>query len=232
MARRANEKHLPYYELLETLGSAVDCPVCAQAAEAIRARIEALLYESVTDRAVAAQLAASWGFCASHTEQLIATGDALGVGLLHRSVLARWLERLEQWTPTRQANPFAARQAPPASAPCPLCAAEHEREDRSAETIAAWIADEEFLDAFREAAPLCPSHFVLVLGKCRANGERQGLVVIEQEKVRALLGELEELIASYDYRSGHDLSERQKDSWHRAARLVARTPRPGPAPRT
>jgi len=224
------EKHLPYFEVMEALQAADACVVCWQVAKATRARIESLLYESVTDRGVSEQLRQSHGYCRRHTELLIATGDALGVGILHRPVLEAWMTHLEDIAadPPYRFIGQGRESEWTGTSGCPFCVDELAHAIRTAVTITEWMDDEALAKAMAAAPPFCPAHFQAVLVRCKTSKSRVTFLESERSKIRALHAELEALISSFNHDTTDALPDKSKDSWARAARLLANARRPPP----
>ena len=227
------EKHLPYFEVLDALKAADGCAVCWQVAKATRLRLESLLYESVTDKGTSEQVRQSHGYCQRHTELLIASGDALGVALLHRPVLIAWREHLDS-IPAEPPFRFLGQGRDnewSASATCPFCAQEQTLATRTSVTITEWMADEGMAEALAAAPPFCPVHFQAVLVRCATTAQREAFLADERAKIASLHTELERLIDSYQTTSPSTASaptgsESEKDSWIRTARLIANARRP------
>jgi len=75
--RRKFEKHLPYFIVLEAFQASKGCALCNLETEGMRHYLDSILYESVNDTKVRAELKRSHGYCHRHAHQLITFDNAL-----------------------------------------------------------------------------------------------------------------------------------------------------------
>jgi hypothetical protein len=75
------EKHLPYFDLLESF-SKEECPLCRRIARAVDRFFTGLLYEGVNDVQCRARFNAVGGFCNLHAYKFVKYHDGLAVEAL------------------------------------------------------------------------------------------------------------------------------------------------------
>ena len=213
--RRAPGKHIPYFNLIEAMGSP-GCPICRQAEEAVEAAIRHLLHELVNDSTMRARIASSFGFCHEHGWRLVAQTDVLGTAILHRELVNRFrdlvLEGPRGWQRSREAP----------ARPCSLCEARDETADRSMGVLLEQFGDERVQEAFGRTDGLCRRHFAAAVARARDQGLRGDLVRAQEACLDRLLGNLDELIRKHDYRFREEgLRDAERDAWTRAVAAVS-----------
>lgn len=215
------------YELRGLLQRHPDgCVMCRFAYAGVRARIDAMFYEQVTDRDVRSAIRASRGFCPRHSRMVSEYGDALGAALIMQDVLINELRDIEdgKYAPTRAGGPFSrfleSKSATPAL--CPLCAAQDELDRVGTSALMEGLADGELDGPFRASAGLCLPH--LRLGQSHVTDETAWTIVLdtERQRLQSLADTLGSLARKSDYRfRDEEVSPEEATSWRRALALTS-----------
>ncbi|HPD16095.1 MAG TPA: DUF6062 family protein [Planctomycetota bacterium] len=217
------EKHLPYHIVLEALRQAAGCPLCSIEVEGTKRYLDGLLYESVNDPGVRRSLRASRGYCPRHAHTLAGFKSGLGTAILYRDQVELFLDFLKalRQPGLRRLRP-SATAAWSKRAQCPACHLEAESRERHAAILIEGLADDEEMRAAFDACPgLCVPHFLFVYDRIGDSGTRGYLWEVQQRKLAALQGELDDFIARHDYRRIKDGFGEVGDSWVRALQLMA-----------
>lgn len=215
------EKHLPYYAVLEAIQQAKGCPLCSLEAEASRRYLEGVLHEFVNDPGVRRDLARSGGYCHRHAHALAAFRSGFGTAILYQDQIRLFLEFLDTLSaPAAKLVRKPAAEAWAKRALCPACRLESESRERHVATLIEGMGDEAMRAAFDACPGLCVPHFLFVLDRTKSGGTRQYLIETQQRKLRALQAELAEFIARHDYRRVGEGFGETGDSWLRAIRLM------------
>ncbi len=215
MAAKKYEKHLAYYQILETLRSAKRCAFCELERKGIQKFFDGLFYEKVNDRGLRDALVKSRGFCARHAHFLVSFGDGLGTAILYADQVELRMKSLD--------SPGAARRRkrPTQDGICPACRALGRLRAGFVHTLLQGLADPEMSGAFATSAGLCFPHFQAAIEAAQDSEVKKELVRIQKEKTQALLSQLKELIDKYDYRRIASGFKEEKDSWMRAVEMVS-----------
>jgi hypothetical protein len=214
--KRPQEKHLPYFRVLEALSRGQGCALCALEDAAVSRYLEGILYEKVNDPSIRADLRKSSGFCARHAHRLAALGDGLGTAILYRDQVALILEALDR---EARAPAGRGRRRTAASADrggsCPACRLAEESRARSLRTLLDALPDADMNEALRASQGLCYPHLRAALEHADER-HRAELIEIHRPKVAELLGLLEEYRRRQDYRFASEGDADERDSWLRA----------------
>jgi len=215
------EKHLPYYRLLDGIKSANECPLCILESESLHTYVDGILYESVNDFGIRADLILSKGYCARHAEVLVSFENGLATAILYQDQVRIFLRLLESLANTslRAASGAVLRYAQHAE--CPLCRYGRELREHFVSALAKGLEHEEMRNAFKSSPGLCTPHFLLAARSTQSEAVLSFLVETERSKFSELLQELETLCRKHDYRYSHEGFGREADSWLRAARMMA-----------
>lgn len=128
-----------FYQELREMLQQPGCPICHVGRKVARSQIDALLYDSVTDRDSREKLAASMGFCSAHSRELLTfSGERLGATIIEWALLREAQRRLQRTAPAagpslrqRLRGQPAAGSGLTAAEPCPVCANQATQEARS-----------------------------------------------------------------------------------------------------
>lgn len=227
---------ISYYQVLEA-SSQPGCPICGIAERTVDRYLSGLLWEQVNDPGTREQLRRTQGFCNAHAWRLprVQAGAPLGIAIIYRDLISRVAEQIEAATfaslsrlSFHQVQETLDRDQPAAAtaavvqslqprSECPACA----QRDRST-TIAlhamldALPDDQRLLDALKASAGLCLPHLRRAFELTRDERAFAVLQAIMQEKIAALLADLDEFIRKNDYRFINDGFGSEADSWRHA----------------
>jgi hypothetical protein len=215
------------YELRDVLQRHPEaCCICRFVYAGIRARIDAIFYEQVTDRDVRAAIRAARGFCRRHSHIVSEHGDALGSALIMQDVLINELRAIEggEYALSRSGGPFSRLLDTRKSsfAPCPLCLAENDLEAASVDALLDGMDHAEVVTAFQASAGLCLPHLRIVRDHASEGATWDLILATEQHKLQMLADQLGQLARKSDYRfSEEKVSPDEATSWRRALALTS-----------
>jgi hypothetical protein len=218
----------PPRDELQAAYAAPGCPICALLERSERRYIDIVLYEHVTDVKWRAQVRAARGFCALHTERVLAIGrSSLGASLVAGDIF----KTLRAELPTSSTGGALGRLRAALGSgnallavlrpqqPCPICAY---LEDLGGVYVAALLSDLETADGraqYAQSAGLCLPHL-----RMAAQHSGAGLPVLLDHQTRVwkhLETELEEFARKQDYRYRDEEIGTEADAWQRALRLLS-----------
>lgn len=232
--KRAPEHHMTFHHLLESFEGARSCGLCALEERSMRRYFDSVLYESVTDPEIRADLRRAHGYCSSHAHYLVGLGAAFDTAVLYQDEIEDFLD-LAQGLPDE----------PPATGPigrltkgsgeeipeewlehpeCPACRLQRETRAHYLEAFIDALADESMQRAYRSGSGLCLPHLRLFLAGCRSADSRRLVVEHERGELRGVLDELHELCRKFDYRFAKEKVGEERDSWRRAVLLINGSP--------
>lgn len=188
------------------------CPICHIGQKTAHSLLSSLLWDSVNDPELRAELDKMLGFCGQHSRQMMTfQGERLGVAIVHHAMLKEALRRLQQVgapPPRSLSARLGLRRsgngetdAPLLEPPgrCPVCVKQEEIEARALDALVENLVDD--LDRpVRAAGGLCWGHLELALPRCRDSSTQAALVRLHQEAWQELTGHLAEFIRKRDYR--------------------------------
>jgi len=219
--KKAPQKHMGYFDVLEALQKAKVCALCELEAHGMRRHLDNLLYENVNDVGVRGDLARSRGYCRRHAHMLLEFADGLGTAILYRAQVKMFLEFL------KGLNSLPAklrRKTPPKSwnqeALCPACVIQSHGRHGYMSTLLEWIGDPKLRKAFDDSPGLCVPHLLLALRQARDASLREYLTTAHIGKYLVLANELAEFIRKQDYRFRDEPWGAEKDSWRRAVNMM------------
>lgn len=192
------------------LRAQVSCPVCLEVGQRHAARLDRWLRALADDAAARAAFVAAGGVCRDHATALAALSVETqrelygGAWAAARRVLAADLEDRRVWARRRQ----HVEPVPP----CPLCA-ELERE---ASALAAMSSGQ----PLPEAGAYCLPHLRLALAATPSQ-PAAALRAAQAERLRALGGQLAELLRKSAWQHRHEPQGDEQGSWARAAAFFA-----------
>lgn len=217
-----------YYRQLHEMLQQPGCPICHAGNRAGRSRIDALLYDSVTDKDSREQLAASLGFCRSHSQQLLTfPGERLGATIIEWAVLREAQRRLQRSASStapslRQRLRGQATGQPPLTpaGPCPVCTHQAEIEARALRELLENLVGD--LEApLRVAGGLCWPHLELAMATARSPQQQAALASLHNAAWQELIDLMSEFIRKRDYRfSGEAISDEESAALERAIRVL------------
>jgi hypothetical protein len=219
--KKEPEKHLPYYDVLDALKHAHECPLCELELEGLRRYVDNLLYEGVNDPGIRAELIQSKGYCARHANVLLSFRNGLGTAILYQDQVRVFLHLLDALANAslRAASREVSRYAQHAE--CRLCRYQRELREHQVSTLVKGLLHEEMREAFQNCPGLCVPHFLLAVRAARSEPVLHFLAATERRKSRELLEDLETFHRKHDYRFSHEGFGREADSWWRAVRKIA-----------
>jgi hypothetical protein len=221
MYKKAHEKHLAFYKMLDELRKVRCCAFCSLERKALHQFFDGLLYEKVTDPGIRSSLVKSGGFCPRHAHMLAGFGDALGTAILYEDQVKLRLQALE-----RMKGPVVSRRALRKAdrsddRKCPACRFEERKQRAHAQALLQGLSDPEMAEAFAASSGLCDLHFTLVMSEEQHSEEKRILIDVQREKLKVLLVQLKEFQGKQDYRRSREVSLEEKDSWQRAIEFVS-----------
>jgi len=204
--KRTPEKFIGYYELLAAMGQP-GCAVCTRIDRAGRTAIDAMLYESVNDPGVRADLQASGGFCHGHAVMAAENGDAYGLSILYEDLIHQRLDALNQGTPSLEDN----------DGTCPICRTVEACEERALGLFCEHLQEAELAAALDRADPLCFRHYEALRARLPSPGMREVLYQWELRALGRLRSELAGFIRKGDYHFQHEeVTREEATAWRRA----------------
>lgn len=183
------------------------CPICHVGRKVARNQIDALLYDSVTDRDSRDKLAASMGFCSAHSRELLSfSGERLGANIIEWALLREAQRRLQRTSPAagpslrqRLRGKPGAKSALAADEPCPVCANQAELEARSLRELLEHLVGD--LDApLATAGGLCWPHLDQAVSAASDARVHAALVDLHAAVWQTLIDQMAEFIRKRDYR--------------------------------
>src|SRR5574341_1501685 len=85
---------MSFYDLRDALAQP-GCAICRLKAQAVEQYLDGLLWESVNDPGVRANIRQTRGFCHEHAWRLVRNGASVGVAIIMQDVLQNLLKMLE-----------------------------------------------------------------------------------------------------------------------------------------
>lgn len=201
------------------------CPLCHIGQKTAQSYLDNLLWGSVNDPELRAELDKLLGFCGQHSRQMMTfQGERLGVAIVHHAMLKEALRRLQRAGAPQSRSLYArlglrksgsGDDSPPVLEPageCPVCAKQTEIEARALDALVENLVDD--LDGpLRQAGGLCWEHLGLALQRCGDAATQARLVEVQSAVWNGLVGHLGEFIRKRDYRFQHEpITDDEADS--------------------
>lgn len=203
-------KFLNYTELIEAF-KLEGCPICRRIESSVRKYIESTLYENITDQPTVKNIRNAYGFCQAHSQMLIIIGDALGSAIIYKGVLLELLNDLYH----ENMDNFIRKKK------CPVCVAAEQEIQNEVNLFYHFYEEDEFSFEFHKSNGLCIQHFLVVLNKFDNEILKGKLIKFHIEKIKSLIGNLDELIRKHDYRfSGEKIFPEESKSWLNAIKFM------------
>jgi hypothetical protein len=225
-----------YHEVIEA-SDLPGCPVCHWSNNSVERQLKGLIFDSVNDVDTRLGIRASFGFCHEHAWQLPEAGDSapLGIAFIYRDVLNTINKSLDKvsHSPSKASlfkSKFMGSSDEDASfknksveknmvagAPCPACVRKKEMGELAITAVVDTLAehDERMIAALKKCDGLCLPHLRLALDTAPNQFTFDTLVQTHQEKLTALIAELDEFIRKNDYRFQHEGFGDESNSWRR-----------------
>jgi hypothetical protein len=216
-----------YDDLKDACRKEPGCPVCTLVYKSLGRYVDSLFYESMMDPAARDRLRESYGFCFEHAWLAIDSGlaDALGLAILYDDACGALARALPPGDNPKLSNKDVLK-AIAAKRPCPLCRQQDETLKRLIGVLGEAFGREDFHEAFQQSGGLCLPHLQMVLPQVH---KREGLAVLVEHQRKVLNGlknELTEFIRKNDYRFRSEGFGAERDSYKRAAGVIAGKARP------
>jgi len=219
--KRKPEKQLTYFEVLDALKEAKECPLCLLEARGVRRYLEALLYESVNDPLTRDALLRSKGYCHRHAHLLLSLESPLGTALLYQDQVNFFLRLLKQKSgATSRVSWRKPHSIWKGQTICPVCRVQAENRRRYVSGLLRGLSEKEMRKAFENCPALCIPHFLIMMREAASDNLRHYILDIQQRKLSHLSYELKEFCRKYDYRFSHEPFGSERDSWRRAVNLI------------
>ena len=196
-----------FYQELHEMLQQPGCPICHVGYKVARSQLDALLYDSVTDKDSREKLAGSMGFCSAHSRDLLSfPGERLGATIIEWALLREAQRRLQRSAPAagRSLAQRLRGQGPAASSlgaedPCPVCLHKAEIEARSLrELLEHLVGDLE--TPLAAAGGLCWPHLELAMRSASDPRVHSALVSLHDQVWQGLIDQMAEFIRKRDYR--------------------------------
>ncbi len=196
-----------FYQELQEMLQQPGCPICHVGRKVARSQIDAMLYDSVTDKDGREKLADSMGFCSAHSRDLLSfPGERLGATIIEWALLREAQRRLQRSGPAagpslrqRLRGQSVAASSLVTDDPCPVCANQAELEARSLRELLEHLVDD--LDApLRAAGGLCWPHLDLAMRSASDARVHSALVSLHDQVWQGLIDQMGEFIRKRDYR--------------------------------
>lgn len=189
------------------------CPLCFTVRNYVYEHLRSLLDECVTDPVTRDRIFGSKGFCRHHAWMGVHQRQALGMGVIYGSVLAKGLKELPS-------SPSFFKKKD--DHPCPLCLSEEEREHSIPKEFAlVWDESELFRKAFGEKGILCLPHLKETLEQKMSSDRRKELREAGKKALENLGQELNEFLEKQDYHRSQEALGKEWDAWVRAVRMIS-----------
>ena len=210
------DKNITYHTVLEALKNAGECPLCHLEAEAVYAYFDSILYESVNDPKLRADLVRSRGYCHRHAHILPDMRDNLGIAIIYQDQLQLFKELFAK-------KALVGERASEKSDKyiCPTCRSQLEARQRYLAILMEGLATLPEIKAAYETSPgFCTPHLGILLETVKDPEVLSYLYAVEGRNLAALIDEIREFIRKNDYRFSHEPFGKERDSWHRAIKKL------------
>jgi hypothetical protein len=206
-----------FYQELQEMLQQPGCPICHVGRKVARGQLDALLYDSVTDKDSRDKLTNSLGFCSMHSRDLLTfSGERLGATIIEWALLREAQRRLRASGPAAGAS-WRQRlrgQAPAPSAlaadePCPVCVNQAKLETRSLEELLEHLVGD-LEKPLATAGGLCWPHLEQAMRSASDPSVHGALVSLHDQVWQHLVDHMGEFIRKRDYRySQETISEEE-----------------------
>lgn len=147
------EKHIPYFELMDSLSEKV-CPVCYLVRNKVERYFSNLLYENVNDVPFRKRFRENKGFCKYHSYQFLSYNDGLAISLTHRDIISDVIEEIRK----KEFKYFSRRK----KSKCIVCEFSGEMEENYISAIIDYLDDVQFRTKFVTSQGLCVPHYKIL----------------------------------------------------------------------
>jgi hypothetical protein len=201
------------------------CPVCGFVGRQIRAYIDAVFYEQVTDVDVRARIREAGGFCRYHARLVSEQRDALGTALIMRDLIVNRLRAMasgEGRAGRGGLGRLLTGDRRPQRALCPFCDAEREMDALALDSLMRALADDaEFAARFDRSAGLCIPHFDLAADTFSSRPGWSRVQAVQRRGLEELAARLDVLAQSYDHNKRELVADADVGSWRRALGITS-----------
>jgi hypothetical protein len=223
-----------YHDLMADLRKP-GCPVCHGAHRSAWRLLGSILWESVNDPGVRAQLRSSKGFCAEHAGMALAVASAQsgasGIAILYEDFLRRAREEVVSASRDAAGRRGRSRRREglePAGRGCLACRSAGETASNYLEILSEARADSPPGRAVREPTRgLCLPHLAMGLDLARSSAAGARLVDVYLRGEADLRADLAEFVRKHDYRfRAEGFTSEEATSWVRAVHRMVGEPPP------
>jgi hypothetical protein len=208
---------------LEDAVQADGCPVCALLRQDEARYWDGFLYERFQDPEVFAAARESRGFCARHTGQLSAFRDVVPGATVALAATQGALDLLASSPPRR----LLRRGSVPPDTPCAVCVRLRSTQDLVLKELDRQLArGGASAEAYGRSAGVCVEH--VTAARSAGVERREELEAPTRRALEAAAAELQDLLASFDYRNA-PADAAMVEAWHRAVPLLRGDPGAIPA---
>ena len=223
-------RHTHHFEVLRR--STVRAVRCAGLSRrSVLEYFASLGHEQVNDVTLRDELRAANGFCPRHAWLFYeSSGNRLGVAIVYRDLLQHALERGFDGGPLdlgglgrRLGRLFGGGKAEPETqaAACTACRFERDAEERYGGAFVEHLGETDVRERYAQSPGFCLPHLGRTLSRDSQGADRAWLRADAEQRLRGLVGELDEYIRKHDYRFRQEGFGDEKDAPERAVARVA-----------
>lgn len=224
-------RHTHHYEVLDALDRP-GCALCRLATRSVLEYFASLGHEQVNDVSLRDELRVANGFCPRHAWLFHeSSGNRLGVAIVYRDLLHHALERGLGGGGTFDVGGLGRRlgrligagkaHSTAPTAACRSCRFERDAEERYGGAFVDQLGDAEVRERYARSPGFCLPHLSRALTRDARAADRAWLRTDAEQRLRGLIGELDEYIRKHDYRFRHEGFGEEKDAPERAVARVA-----------
>jgi hypothetical protein len=191
------------------------CPLCVTVTASVARGITAFFKEFVNDPEQRLRLRAARGFCAQHSQMVVAKGDALGAAIVYHDLAE---SAIESWS---HKSGLRVRIGANRTASCPACQLQAEAEGRYTGALASGLAEVEVWEQLKAANAFCVRHVEMTAAAAQAD-QANRFLALQARKLGDLRDQLAEVIRKNDYRFRGEEWGNERDSWLRAVSQLRR----------
>jgi hypothetical protein len=201
------------------------CPICSFVARRMRAYVDTVFYEQITDVQVRATIREAGGFCRYHAQLVSDQRDALGTALVMYDLLVNELRSLQSGAARGSAGPFGRLLSGTRRVerkPCPFCESEREMDEIAVDSLlASMTADSSFQAAFNATRGLCIPHFGLAADRRKDDRTWEVMNAVQSRGLSELAQRLDALARSFDHNLRGTIPDVDTGSWRRALAVTS-----------
>jgi uncharacterized protein DUF6062 len=223
-------RHTHHFEVVDAL-ERPGCALCRLATRSVLEYFASLGHEQVNDVVLRDELRAASGFCPRHAWLFHeSSGNRLGVAIVYRDLLQHTLQTgvdrgrsfARGSLGQRLRRLFGGKGAPAApAAACTACRFERDAEERYGGAFVEHLDDSELRERYARSPGFCLSHLAGALASAGRAADHDWLRQDAEQRLRGLIGELDEYIRKHDYRFRAEQFGEEKDAPERAVARLA-----------